>query len=432
MLWHLGQHNAINPASTLDSSKITISLPNFAYQFKYTGATYNEVVENRNGERIADIAFAIDQLNPFDNEVLADINVETARFIYNTPKWSIQVHHATRFQSSLVYPKGLAQVAWQGNAAFIGETIEISPAFDFMSYEELGIGGSLKFDKLKIGATLNFLGGIGVATTENNSAKLRTDEDIYELTLTTDYEVLTADLDADKENVDFGIFAIDFSDISLLSFAFPDFSVDYNKGLFNFGQSKNRGVSLDIGATYQLNKQWRFGFSVLDIGKINWSNNINTYRSKETTTFSGISLGAVNFNEGNVFTFDSLTDSLEQVVNFTTSSASFSTNLPTQAYFNVQYQVTPKLDLGLVVHSRFDATNTLAASIGGNYQLANFLRLGATYSIEDNEFSNLGLNASMHLGPVQIFAITNNILTAFRPLDANYQTASLGVNLVFK
>ena len=430
MLWHLGQHNALNPASTLDSSKITISLPNFAYQFKYTGASYNEVVETRNGERVADIASAIAQLNPLDNEVLADVSVETARFIYNTPKWSIQVHHATRFQSSLVYPKGLAQVAWQGNAAFIGETIEIGPAFDFLSYEELGIGGSLKFNKLTIGATINFLGGIGVATTENNSAKLHTDEDIYELTLTTDYEVLTADLDANKEQVDFGIFAIDFSDISLLSFAFPDFSVGLNKGLFNFGQSNNRGVSLDIGATYKLNDQWRFGFSVLDIGKIKWKNNINRYQSKETTTFSGVSLGAVNFNEGNVFTFDNLTDSLEQVINFTASSATFSTNLPTQAYFNAQYQVSSKLDLGLVLHGRFATTNTMAASIGGNYQISDFLRLGATYSVEDKEFYNLGLNASLHLGPVQIYAITNNILTAFRPLDANYQTARLGVNLI--
>lgn len=431
MLWHLGQHNALNPASTLDSSRFLISLPNFASQFKYTGATYNEVVEERNGERIADISSAIAQLDPLDNEVLADVRVETARFIYNTPKWSIQIHHATRFQSSLVYPKGLAQVAWQGNAAFIGETIEIGPAFDFLSYEELGIGGSLKFDRLTVGATINFLGGIGVASTQNNSAQLRTDEDIYELTLTTDYEVLTADLDADRENVDFGIFAIDFSDISLLSFAFPDFSVDLNNGLFNFGQSSNRGISLDIGATYRLNEKWRFGFSILDIGQINWKDNITTYRSNETTTFSGVSLGSVNFNEGDVFTFDSLTDSLEQVINFTASSATFSTDLPTQAYFNVQYQVTPKLDLGLVLHSRFAATNTLAASIGGNYQIAKFLRLGATYSIEDNEFSNLGLNASLHVGPVQAYAITNNILTAFRPLDANYQTARLGVNLVF-
>ena len=97
----------------------------------------------------------------------------------------------------------------------------------------------------------------------------------------------------------------------------------------------------------------------------------------------------------------------------------------------IRDRVTSKLDLGLVLHGRFATTNIYAASIGGNYQVAEFLRLGATYSIEDNEFSNLGLNASLHVGPVQVYAITNNILTAFRPLDANYQTARLGVNLVF-
>jgi len=431
MLWHLGQHNAFNPASTLDSTKFMISLPSVAYQFKYTGASYNEVVENRNGQRIADIGTAIAKLDPLDNEVLADVRVETARFIYNTPKWSLQIHHATRFQSSLNYPKSLAELAWLGNAAFIGETVEVGPAFDFMSYEELGIGGSLKFDKLKIGATINFLGGIGVANTTTNSAQLHTDEDIYELTLTTDYEVLTADLDADKENVDFGIFAVDFSDISFLSFAFPNLSVALDKGLFNFGQSKNRGISLDIGATYELNEKWRFGVSVLDIGRIKWTDNINTYRSKETTTFSGVSLGSINFNEGNdVFTFDSLTDSLEQVLNFATTTTTFNTDLPTQAYFNVQYQVNAKFDVGLVLHGRFAATNTTAISVGGNYQVADFLRLGATYSIEDSKFYNLGLNASLHLGPIQVYAITNNVITAFRPLDANYQTARLGVNLV--
>jgi len=122
--------------------------------------------------------------------------------------------------------------------------------------------------------------------------------------------------------------------------------------LFNFGQSSNRGISLDIGATYRLNEKWRFGFSILDIGQINWKDNITTYRSNETTTFSGVSLGSVNFNEGDVFTFDSLTDSLEQVINFTASSATFSTDLPTQAYFNVQYQVTCCYQYAGSIHRR--------------------------------------------------------------------------------
>ena len=60
-----------------------------------------------------------------------------------------------------------------------------------------------------------------------------------------------------------------------------------------------------------------------------------------------------------------------------------------------------------------------------------FLRLGAIYAYRHDKFDNLGLNAVVKLGPVQLVAATDNILTAIQLYDSNSANMRVGLNLLF-
>ena len=59
------------------------------------------------------------------------------------------------------------------------------------------------------------------------------------------------------------------------------------------------------------------------------------------------------------------------------------------------------------------------------------LSLGASYAIRHKRFDNLGLNMSVKLGPVQIYAVTDNLITAIKNYDSSTMNLRFGLNLVF-
>ena len=70
-------------------------------------------------------------------------------------------------------------------------------------------------------------------------------------------------------------------------------------------------------------------------------------------------------------------------------------------------------------------------ALTGSYQLSPVLRVGGIYALRHETFDNLGLNATLSLGPLQVVAATDNIITAFQPKDSNQANLRLGLNLVF-
>lgn len=430
-LWHLGQQNSINPASSQDSTYY-INIPDLATTFQYSEPNLSDIVRKEGNDQVADINRAIQLLHPTDNEVTISFSAQTYRLMYNTPKWSIQQFQKTRFQGDMQYPKALAQLGWQGNASFIGQSLDIAPSFEVFSYQEAGIGGSYQLGKWRVGATLKLLAGIGVAKSQRASATLRTDEDIYQLELETDYEVVAADYDNSDSFVNFGLVNLDFADISLLSFRLPDINFDVSKALLNARGARNRGIAFDFGAVYELNDQWRFGLSVLDIGRIKWKDNAYQYTSKETTSFDGVNLGRIDFaSSEEIFSFDNLKDTLEQVVQFTKTPTTFKTSLAAQTYFSTQYQYNSQWNFGLALYGRFGKNDTWGSSIAANYQWQRFLNIGLLYALEENDWDNLGLNVTLRIGPFQLYGMTNNLITLFQPRQLSNQTARVGMALIF-
>jgi len=430
-LWHIGQQNSINPAAAPDSTYY-INIPDIAVSTSYSEPSFQDILQEQNSVQVLDVDGAINALHPTDNSVAFGLSVQTYRLMYNTPKWSIQQFQTTRFQADMTYPKALAQLGWQGNAPFIGQTLDIGPSFEVFSYQETGIGGSYQVGKWRIGVSIKLLAGIGVATSKQSKALLTTDEDIYQLELETDYEVVAADFDNVEGSVNFGLVNLDFSDITLLSFNLPDVDFDLSTAFFNIRGGTNKGIAGDIGVVYEHNDRWRFGASLLDLGRIKWKDNAHQYEAQQSNGFNGINLGRIDFaSSEEIFSFESLKDTLSEAIQFTKTAIDFNTRLAAQAYLYGQYQHNEHWDFGFAAYNRFGNHSNWGGSLSANYRLNRQLYLGVIYAFQQDHWLNVGVHTTIQLGFFQLYAMSNNIFSAFRPLRLNNQTAKVGLALVF-
>ena len=107
-------------------------------------------------------------------------------------------------------------------------------------------------------------------------------------------------------------------------------------------------------------------------------------------------------------------------------------SLPTKIYLSSTYELTEKLRLGALLYTEMDARDTRFGFVANaNYKMSDLLTVGGTLGLRNGSFDNLGLSAVAKLGPVQVYAVTDNVIGAFKPLEAKNSNARLGINLIF-
>ena len=72
-----------------------------------------------------------------------------------------------------------------------------------------------------------------------------------------------------------------------------------------------------------------------------------------------------------------------------------------------------------------------AIAVSARKEFGKVFSLGTVYSIKKNTYNNLGMNLGLRLGGIQFYALTDNILAVFDPLNARSVNARLGLNLAF-
>ena len=106
--------------------------------------------------------------------------------------------------------------------------------------------------------------------------------------------------------------------------------------------------------------------------------------------------------------------------------------LPTKIYLTGSYELTNKLTLGALIYGEFGGDDSkTGVMVDATYKLFKVVRVGATLGLRNKTFNNIGAHISAQLGPVQLFAVTDNIITAFKPYDANNANGRAGLALVF-
>ena len=193
----------------------------------------------------------------------------------------------------------------------------------------------------------------------------------------------------------------------------------------------NRGMAIDLGATYKLTERWELSASIIDLGSITWQQDVAQFKSDGTYEFDGVDVDLSNENTGSGF--DDFADTLVEAFNFEeTQGGNYTKSLMSQVFAGANFFVTPNHVFGALYHARI-WNGTWYHDIGINYQgrLARDFQIIGGYSIINGVAHNIGAGLQAKLGPVQLFVLTENLVGAIAYQGLQTTNVRLGINIAF-
>ncbi len=390
---------------------LTVGLPGLSNDLYAENVTYNELLLNENGRRVLDLN-RIPGLLADRNELRDDFSLETLGVGMRGDRLSLGLYHRLRVAAQADYPKTLAQLVIEGNAQFIGQTVEFAPLIFGTSYHEIGLGSSFAVtDNIHIGARIKYLSGIAdVRTGTSASLQLTTGEDNFALTLDQDLTLNTAGA-VDYNGLDDVGLNYDFNRITTDDIFSGNNGIAFDFGLFaSFGKARLQAAANDIG------------------GKINWANDVSSFRLQGSDEFSGLDILAQVLEDS--LSFTAALDSLQLTFEPTEDNTPYDGKLASTYLIGGEFDVTDRLTAGLlVVHYDRPLSSETAFALSARYRIIEQLTLGLNYNVRENAPTNFGAHAYAHLGPVNLVVSTDNLLTVFRQRDSSRAGVRLGMSL---
>ena len=342
--------------------------------------------KNPSGGLIISAANAIAEMNEF-NDIFGYTSINTFDASIKIPFCRISIGHAWKAQGWLEYTKDLAEFVTNGNGAFVGQTLNLAPQIDYINYNEVYLGLQKSFGSLSVGVRVKRLSGVEAIRTGNHKIDLTTSDDIYQITLDTDFELSSSR-------------AFDYTDIENFSLNVENFSFD------NFMQS-NGGWAFDFGASLDIGDRLELSLGVVDIGGMDWDLEPRTYQSTQVQTFDGIDVSEYITSDDEIV----ILDSLESLLDLTETNESFRTTLPTKIYLGGKFRISNLWTVGALIQSNGSGDRRLNVfALNATARLYKFLSVGVLYSMKSGNPVNLGIQTSLKVGPVIGFLSTDNML----------------------
>jgi len=411
----------INP-SIIPDTKVCVGLPGLSSIYiNYFNSAFKpfDIIRERPQDdslRI-DIDYLITKLKD-DNYINFDLSTELLfiGFKLNKGFLSFGVDQSLNFRFD--YAQDFIKFLWYGNEYFYNNPANFDNTnIDINHYLSYHIGYSYKLnEKISFGTRLKFLKGISNISVKKMNLSLNTVSDpqtTYAFEGDYNFRINTA-----------GMYDNDYyKDKDYLMGQENDF--DVGNYLFN---KKNNGFAIDLGFSYIINEDFSVNASIIDLGSINWKSNPINYTSKKSTFY----FNGIYFDENNDSTdvFEATLDTLSNLFDVNSSYENYKTNLHTKYYLSGYYNINEKNKVGLLLFGR-KYRNHFEKALSLNYNLKacrNF-NLTANYTIFENKFDNFGLGMSFNMGPFQSYFITDNILTAFNPLNTDRVNLRFGLNI---
>lgn len=414
-----------------------------------------------------DALFTIDngtpilKLNQFQNDIKKnnyiglDLNIDLLSFGFQIGENNYFSFNATEnifMRTNL--PEGMLLLPLTGNAGFAdhGGNLDFNNfGIDFNHYREYGFGWQRQWnDKLSVGARVKYLYGMENIHVKKNSYSLQTDPDTWDWTLSGSMDIRTSGLPIQVHsdgsgNITTGIEGeqIDITDTN---------GADISGYLF---KRDNYGFGLDLGGDYKLSDKISVNASIVDLGFIKWAQYNDNFVTQEADfLYTGLDLTELIY--AGSATEDSLQAILDKLQNdFTTQTQlktnndAYSTSLITRLHFGGQYQVyeteKTKGNAGALIQTEiYKGSIRPSVTLSYNQSVGRWLNASVSYSYANSSLKNLGAGLSLNLGPVQIYAVADNLLafnmTKFSdngesqfmfPKSAKYIHVHTGLNIAF-
>jgi hypothetical protein len=217
-----------------------------------------------------------------------------------------------------------------------------------------------------------------------------------------------------------------FSEDSIITGANPSKGSTPLKYLFN---RKNSGIGMDFGITYQATSKLQLSASMVDLGKIHWTSNLNrlNLKGKYEILPQYIQETGVDYVTKDPSFSNDTNGDLNQLFKCVIDSADYSTKLPVNFFIGSQYQINTKIKLGFVDrYTQSKGMSQNSFSLTANYELNKKLTLSSGYSVIGKSSNNIPFAMIYNWASGQSYLGTDNLLAFFAPSKADYAGVSFG------
>lgn len=204
----------------------------------------------------------------------------------------------------------------------------------------------------------------------------------------------------------------------------------------------NLGLGLDLGLTYYPKENLQFTASLIDIGFISHTKEIESYRWKGYYNYVGLTPDFVLGNSNDIL------DEFNEAIPLDTLHTKYTTWRPLKFNSSIQYSFgdgrssdcnctgdneniyTNSVGAQLFVMST-PRTPLMALTAFYRRQIFDSLEMKATYTVDSFSSKNIGLGLSANLWKVNFYLLADNLLEYKDISKANSLSFQLGLNIIF-
>ena len=220
--------------------------------------------------------------------------------------------------------------------------------------------------------------------------------------------------------------------------------------------SGNVGLGVDLGFTYKLNEQTVLTGSILDLGFVYHSVDTRNVFLNGAATIEGVEVILPDaLLNPSADLWQNLIDEVEDFIPFDTENEGYISFRPTKLNASIRHDfgkpvaANADCDCNPVISGRRNVRTAYTNSVGGHlyvinrprgpipaltgfYQrrFGNVLSLRGSYTVDKYSFTNVGLGISIQAGPVNMYAMADNLLSYQNIADSHYASFQLGLNII--
>ncbi|MGQ1910794.1 DUF5723 family protein [Marinifilum sp. RC60d5] len=328
--------------------------------------------------------------------------------------------------SRFSFDKEMISFLKNGNYNYRGKTSNWGGlGVDASYYHEIALGVSKKVnDKWTVGVKGKMLFGVANMHMEDSDMSVFTSASGDQIILNSQHR-LRASVPINQISYDSDGYVDD------INFNSDDYDADF------FLNTQNKGFAIDLGMTYQMDEKTILYASILDMGAINWKSDGYEFVQDGQFTYDGTDWSqSGNSNDPNYEeiedVFEDLSDDIADEFRVSDLSGSYSVALPTKIYLGGTHQISEKVNLGALTRTEiFNGKVQSSLSLSANARFFKNLSTSLSYTATNNSYNNIGFGLAAKAGPVQFYAISDNIMAAFKPNSAQVANFRFGINFLF-
>jgi hypothetical protein len=305
------------------------------------------------------------------------------------------------FTANINYPQSLFELIENYNAEATSlNNYRLDPlSLDASHYRSYTAGYTHRFKKLSLGANIRYLQGIANVNIHHKNLDVIYSKDDLGYSVQGYLQAFTAGTEMYKD---------------------PKTN-NFIKG------SGNSGFAVDLGGVIHFSPKFEMSFAAQNLGKLFWKNHIHqTMMLDETTVFQA--KDSEEFSEELESNFTALFD--DEII--TSNGNKYQTNLRQKYLLGTRYFFTPSTNMGLLFHTDvWDGKANFGGSLSLNTQYKEHIGFSLAVSKYQNENFDLGTGINFNLGPVQIYAMTDNLISLISKDQAHKLHGQAGINFIF-